>query len=232
MEGITLLIVTAVSIGFVHTALGPDHYLPFIVMSKARNWSTAKTLRITILSGFGHVLSSVIIGLIGIAAGVAISKIEMFEGHRGDLAAWAFIVFGFVYFLWGLYRGIKNKPHSHPHIHNATEMHTHEHSHEENHIHDHKKNITPWILFTIFFLGPCEPLIPLLMYPAAQSSVMGTILVSLAFAVTTIGTMTLIVYLASMGIKIIKTDKIERYMHAIAGAMILLSGFAIVFLGL
>ena len=232
MEGITLLLVTAVSLGFVHTVLGPDHYLPFIVMSKARNWSTIKTLRITILSGLGHVLSSVVIGFIGIGAGIAISKIEMFEGHRGDLAAWSFIIFGLVYFIWGLYRGIKNKPHSHPHIHKGKRIHTHEHSHENDHNHTHKKNITPWILFTIFLFGPCEPLVPLLMYPAAQNSVWGTVFVSLAFAITTIGTMTLIVYLTTLGVKIIKTDKIERYMHAIAGAMILLSGCAIVFLGL
>ncbi len=231
MEGITLLIVTAFTLGFVHTALGPDHYLPFIVMSKARNWSMAKTLRVTIFSGLGHVLSSVIIGFIGIGAGVAISKVEMFEGHRGDLAAWSFIVFGLVYFIWGLVRGIKNKKHSHLHFHKG-KPHNHEHAHEDEHGHVHKKNITPWILFTIFFFGPCEPLVPLLMYPAAQNSIWGTVLVSTAFAVATVGTMTLIVYLASLGIKIIKTDKIERYMHAIAGAMILLSGIAIVFLGL
>ncbi|MFC1674536.1 hypothetical protein ACFL1K_01385 [Candidatus Omnitrophota bacterium] len=30
---------TALSIGFLHTLFGPDHYLPFIVMSKARQWS-------------------------------------------------------------------------------------------------------------------------------------------------------------------------------------------------
>ena len=34
-----LLILTAVSIGFVHTLVGPDHYLPFVAMSAARNWS-------------------------------------------------------------------------------------------------------------------------------------------------------------------------------------------------
>jgi nickel/cobalt exporter len=70
------------------------------------------------------------------------------------------------------------------------------------------------------------------MYPAAQSSIWGTVLVSLAFAIATVGTMTAIVFLSTYGIKIFKTDKIERYMHAIAGAMILLSGCAIVFLGL
>jgi hypothetical protein len=43
-----ILLITAVSIEFFHTLFGPDHYVPFIAMSKARNWSTLKT---TILCG-------------------------------------------------------------------------------------------------------------------------------------------------------------------------------------
>ena len=34
-NSLALLSVTAISIGFIHTLLGPDHYLPFIVLSKA-----------------------------------------------------------------------------------------------------------------------------------------------------------------------------------------------------
>ena len=45
---IGLLVLTAASIGFVHTLLGPDHYLPFVAMGAARRWSTRKTLWITI----------------------------------------------------------------------------------------------------------------------------------------------------------------------------------------
>ncbi|GAG00740.1 unnamed protein product, partial [marine sediment metagenome] len=37
------LYITAASIGFIHTVFGPDHYLPFVVMSKARKWSLGKT---------------------------------------------------------------------------------------------------------------------------------------------------------------------------------------------
>ena len=54
---INILIATAASIGFIHTLIGPDHYLPFIMMSKARGWSVAKTLWITLACGVGHLLS-------------------------------------------------------------------------------------------------------------------------------------------------------------------------------
>ncbi len=33
---IVVLGIAAASIGFFHTLLGPDHYLPFIVMARAR----------------------------------------------------------------------------------------------------------------------------------------------------------------------------------------------------
>ena len=41
---IGLLLLTAASIGFIHTLLGPDHYLPFVAMSAARGWSSRRTL--------------------------------------------------------------------------------------------------------------------------------------------------------------------------------------------
>ncbi|MBW1816500.1 MAG: hypothetical protein JRF65_09045 [Deltaproteobacteria bacterium] len=103
-EEIKILLITAASVGFFHTLLGPDHYLPFIVMSKARKWSVGKTIWLTILCGIGHVGSSVVIGSIGIGVGIGVSKLEVFEGVRGSLAAWMFVVFGLSYFLWGLFR--------------------------------------------------------------------------------------------------------------------------------
>lgn len=37
-----ILLITAVSIGFFHTLLGPDHYVPFIAMAKARFYHFAR----------------------------------------------------------------------------------------------------------------------------------------------------------------------------------------------
>lgn len=232
---ITLLAITAASIGFFHTLFGPDHYLPFIMMSKARNWSTPKTMLITFLCGVGHVGSSVILGIIGVSVGIALTRIEFFESFRGNLAAWAFIAFGLVYFIWGLRKAIRNKPHTHLHIHEDGTSHEHDHAHIKDHSHVHEskgKTITPWILFTIFVLGPCEPLIPILMYPAAKNNIGGLILVTLIFAVVTISTMMVVVYVTSTGIKLIPLKKMEKYSHALAGAIILFSGLGIQFLGL
>jgi len=63
----SILMISAASTGFLHTLLGPDHYLPFIVMGKARRWSLWKTAWITIVCGIGHIGSSVSLGMVGIA---------------------------------------------------------------------------------------------------------------------------------------------------------------------
>ena len=235
-EEIIILSIAAASIGFLHTLFGPDHYLPFIVMSKARNWSQRRTLWITTLCGFGHIIGSVVLGLIGVAAGVAISNIVAIESFRGEIAAWMFIAFGLAYFAWGLKRAIRNKPHTHFHVHESGEQHTHVHKHKEGHLHSHKntekKSITPWILFTIFIFGPCEPLIPLLMYPAAKENTYGVLVVASVFGLVTISTMITLVMLASWGISFVSVSKLERYMHALAGAAIFMSGLAIQILGL
>jgi nickel/cobalt exporter len=236
-QEILLIAGTAAGIGFVHTVLGPDHYLPFIVIGRARNWRLPKTLFVSFLCGVGHVLSSVVLGFLGIALGIAVFKLENIESFRGGVAAWLLIGFGFAYFLWGLRRAIRNRPHSHPHFHADGGEHDHPHRHAEEHSHLHdgereKTNLTPWILFAIFVFGPCEPLIPMVMYPAAQHSTVGVLVVAAAFGLTTIATMLTIIALSSWGINFVKLGKLERYAHALAGAMIFLSGVSVQFLGL
>ncbi|MCK4346739.1 MAG: sulfite exporter TauE/SafE family protein [Bacteroidales bacterium] len=231
-----ILLITAASIGFFHTLFGPDHYLPFIVMAKARKWSVVKTTWVTFLCGLGHVGSSILLGSIGVAFGIGVNKLVFIESGRGNIAAWLFIAFGLVYFIWGMRKAYRKKSHKHIHVHSDGTYHSHDHSHEDRHLHVHeqpkKKNITPWVLFVIFVLGPCEPLIPILMYPAATNNISGMILVSIVFAVVTITTMLGIVLASSFGLNYLPLGRLERFTHAIAGATILLSGIGIQFLGL
>lgn len=232
---ILLLAGTAATLGFIHTLLGPDHYLPFIVMAKARQWSIYKTALITILCGIGHVLSSIILGFIGIALGIAVFQLKGIESSRGDLAAWLLILFGFAYFIWGIHRAIRNRPHEHIHLHEDGNEHVHLHNHTEEHSHVHTSkptNITPWILFTIFVFGPCEPLIPIIMYPAAKHNILGVVIVSTIFGLITISTMLFIVLSSCYGLSKIRVPSIERYAHALAGLTIFICGGAIKFLGL
>lgn len=234
-QELSILLVTTISIAFLHTITGPDHYVPFTVIAKAKNWSRNKTIWFTALCGLGHVGSSIILGLIGIALGIAVNKIELWEGMRGSVISYVFTIFGFLYLIWGLRRAFQNKPHTHLHFHKDGTAHEHIHTHNDTHAHIHEEkkiNLTPWILFTVFVFGPCEPLIPLVMYPAAKNDVKDLIIVTVVFAVITILTMIALVLLLSYGFKLMPMKFLEKYSHAIAGGTILLCGLGMLFLGL
>jgi sulfite exporter TauE/SafE len=207
-----LLLITATSLGFIHTILGPDHYLPFIMIGKARNWSISRVLSLTFICGVGHVLSSVIIGLLGIAIGSKMEDLVHFEGIRGNLAAWGLIAFGLAYAIWGIRHWYRR--------------------HDHNHRPCQKKSLTPWFLFIIFVLGPCEVLIPVLMYPAANESIGALITVSAVFGISTLLTMLASVLVATYGLSFLPFKAFERFSHSIAGLLIFLSGLAIQILGL
>ena len=229
-----VICVTAATLGLVHTLIGPDHYLPFIMLGRANRWSSAKVALVTVLCGIGHVLSSVVLGLIGIAAGVALRRLELVESVRGEIASYALIAFGFVYMVWGIRRARKRKLHEHSHVHTEGDAHLHTHSHHGSHAHVHtaRADTGMWWLFIVFVLGPCEPLIPLLMFPAATSGWSGIALVSGVFGIVTISTMTAITLIGCRGLMLFSSTWAERHSHALAGGAIAASGLAVKLLGL
>ncbi len=237
---IAALTATAAAIGVLHTLLGPDHYLPFVILSRARQWSARWTAFITVVCGVGHVLGSIFLGLAGVAAGLALSRLEWVEGVRGDLAAWALVIFGLAYMIWGLRYAARNRPHTHWHTHADGSTHLHEHVHASEHAHVHAESsragITPFALFIIFVLGPCEALIPMLMYPAAQANYAGLALVTGVFAIATLATMVLTVLVGLWGLRALGErlglGRFRRWSHAASGAAIGLCGAAIIGLGL
>jgi len=207
-----ILLFSSFSVGFIHTLMGPDHYIPFIAMSKARQWSIPKTVTITTVCGIGHVMSAFVLGIIAVSIGIAVTKLNFIESIRGELAAWFLIIFGLLYFIWGIRSAFKHHGHSHSH---------------------HKlKNMTPWILFVIFVLGPCEPLIPLIIYPAVKGLTLQVFLIVTLFGFATIFTMLTMVLISVYGTKLIKFKFLERYGNAVAGVIICCCGLAIKFVGI
>jgi ABC-type nickel/cobalt efflux system permease component RcnA len=231
--GSTALLLTACVIGIMHTLMGPDHYLPFVALGKARKWSTRTTLLITFICGVGHVSGSILLGAIGLAAGWSLAGLEAIEAVRGDIAAWLLILLGLLYLAWALTRRGRSHSHTHWHAHADGEVHIHEHTHQAAHAHPHqsgkgvKSATTAWTLFIIFVLGPCEAFIPLLLFPAFQHNGQLAVATTLIFAVATIATMLASVYLLSRGIQLFSLKPLARYGHALAGLTIFACGAAI-----
>ena len=198
-----LLLLSSVSIGLLH-AMAPDHWLPFVMMGRAQQWSRWRLTATTILAGAGHVLSSLAIGAAGVLLGIAVDGVNLFESSRGDVASLLLIGFGVAYMVWGL----KNWGRHHTHDVSRT------------------RAVTFWTLFALVVFGPCEPLIPLVFvgYGFGWHAVLA---VAGTFGVTTIGMMLLQVHLATVGFSFLRGHWLEHASHVIAGATIALTGIAI-----
>ena len=227
-ELITLMLST-VAISCLHTATGPDHYLPFIVLSRSQKWSITKTITITVACGFGHIFSSVAVGLVGVVLGWQLSNLDWFEGHRGNIAAWCLLGFGVVYLLYGLWKAGKNKPHKHFDVMDE-DVYVYEHSHGDTVSPKSRVKVTPLVLFAIFVMGPTEPLLPLLFYSGIQRSYLEIVVLISVFALCTVLTMLMMVLLGLYGYSFYDTEKLERYVHAIGGLVISTCGIGMLFL--
>lgn len=208
---------TAATIAFVHTIIGVDHYLPLTAISTAKNWSMRKLATVTTLIGFGHIIGSVLLGFVGIAIRAKLEQLGLIESMRGEIAAWLLVAFGLVYAVWGLRHAYKKKA-GHQHITNSND--------------DFKlSRFSPFAILVIFIIGPCEPLIPILMYPAMTYSVAGMVLVTSVFALVTMLTMLGAVLITSYGLARLKHFSMFRFGHTACGATISACGLAIIFLG-
>lgn len=206
------LVVGAVSVAFFHS-LAPDHWLPFVALAKSSRWSMGKLALVTVLAGTGHVLSSLLLGLIGLWAGLAVHRLQGVEAWRGSLGVWLLIGFGVAYVLWGL----KHAQHVHPHIsvQDAVKIYAVRRM---------------WMFFAIMVFGPCEPLIPL-MFVAAGHGLNTVWVMSGVFSLVTIAMVVGQSCLSYAGVRLIEAPWMERYAHALAGLVIVLTAIFVMVVG-
>lgn len=232
MTRLDVLLSAAVSIAFVHTLIGIDHTVPFVALGRARGWSLRRQLAITAACGLAHVLSSVVLGVLGIGLGAALAHLEWIEASRGAVAAWLLIGFGLAYAGWSVVRRwVRRAPVEQVHVHAEGVLH----AHPGGHRHAHRPgapSLTFWSLFLIFVLGPCEPLIPLLMAPALDHGPWAVVLVASVFGAVTISTMLAVVVLLTLGLRLTALQRLEAHAHTLAGLAVAASGFAIQLFGI
>jgi hypothetical protein len=227
---VQLLLTASIAIAFVHTLAGPDHYLPFIALARSRGWSARKMVMWTIICGCGHVWSSVFLALAGAAIGWSVHSLKWLESIRGGWAGWFLLVFGLLYAVWGLIKAYRGSTHKHFEWNDDNSFYVYQHRHGEAVAPHEKHAVTPWVLFLIFVLGPCEPMIPLLYLPATRSAwwVMGVLITVYTFF--TLVTMLVMVLLGYYGVSLIKSNVLHRYIHTISGSAILVCGVGMVFM--
>lgn len=211
----TLLLGATASLAVVHTLLGVDHSLPLAALGRARGWPLRRTLLVTAVCGAGHVASSVAIGVLGIALGIAADALLWLESTRGELAAALLIGFGLAYAARAVWRPLRGRPGVGRRAGGAD-----------------GSRVTPWALFLIFVLGPCEPLIPLMVVPGAAGDWLSVAAIVGVFGALTVGVMLLAVAAASRGAGWLAGNRLGRRADAVAGLVVAASGAAVLWLGL
>lgn len=210
-----LLLGTSATLAIVHALLGVDHSLPFVALGRARGWTLARTLLVTAVCGAGHVASSAAIGALGVGLGIAADALLWLESARGELAAALLIGFGLAYAAWAVWRRIRRPDVAPPRAGAAGGT-----------------DVTPWALFIVFVLGPCEPLIPLMVVPGVAGDWLTAAAVVGVFGLLTVAVMLAVVAAACRGADLIRVGRIGRHADVAAGLVVAASGAAVLWLGL
>jgi len=200
----SFLLLFPLTVGCIHALLGPDHYVPLIALGQTHHWSKQRLFRMTVSCAVIHTLSSAVIGFIGIAGyRVLFDQAQAVDRLRGDLVAWSFMAIGLVYVVLGL----KKK------------------------FHRRKACFPDSVLFALFALGPCEPLVPLVMHPSAMETPVHLMLVVGTFTVATTFTMLAVVWAGCFGLRIFKGQVFKDYAYSLTGTAMVLCGAGVKFLG-
>jgi nickel/cobalt transporter (NicO) family protein len=209
------LMLAAATVGALH-ALAPDHWLPIAVVSRSRSWSLARTGRVAMLCGVGHVTVSALLALIALYTGAGV--VAAFGAQIASVAAILMIGFGITYALWGARHVIMRKLHGHDHAH-------------LDHVHDPSQTST-WALFAIYSADACVAVIPIV-FASATLPFAATLAIVLVYELSAITTMVTLAIASRAGAgALLRGRWIEHYGDSAAGALIAVTGIAVAVLGI
>ena len=221
---LTTIAVLGFSVAFFHAAI-PTHWLPFVLVGRARGWSRARTVAVTVGAGLGHVALTSLLGLAIAWFGFKLN--ETVSGAFPWIAGGVLAAMG-AYYLW---RQSKGAGICHHHTPGSTH-HADEHCGvEENHTHwDEELKDSPLVssgaadaaavggLFVMLTMSPCEAFLPVYL-SGVQFGWRGFIVLSVILAVAALAGMTLFTWLALIGFERIRIRVIEHNEAGLLGAI-------------
>lgn len=226
----SLLFGTALSTALFHTLI-PDHWLPFVLIGRARSWSARKTMAVSGTSALIHATLSVGLGLLAVGTGLAWAR--LLGDSLARASAVLLIVFGLGYAAWAWRKG----GHFHPGGRLAHEGHDeascadgtggfhdgHLHYHADGDMIHGADRRSGYYLAFIVGINPCILILPI-MFSSVERGATAVALVTLAYTVTTVA---LMVGLSVAGVVVarrIPVPGIARHMELVSGLLIALTG--------
>jgi nickel/cobalt exporter len=230
---LTTIALTGFTVAFFHAAI-PTHWLPFVLVARARGWSRPKVLAVTTGAGLGHVALTSLIGVAIAWFGFQIDH-ESFPRIAGGL-----LIAIAVFYFWRQWTG-RGILHHHPPgtHHHADERCGHEHG--QSHW-DAELKSSPLVsraagdgaaiggLFVMLTLSPCEGFLPIYL-SGVQFGWRGFFVLSGILAVATLVGMTLFTWLALLGFEKIRIKNLERHEAGLLGTLFAVLGLLVLAVG-
>jgi nickel/cobalt transporter (NicO) family protein len=191
-------------------ALIPNHWFPLVAISKSEKWTRSETLLVTAITGFAHITSTIIIGIIVGFVGYKLS--DSLETITGVIAPGVLVLFGLVYLVLNFI-----KPHHH-----------HHHIESEDILQNNKKSKTAIVfsLGALMFLSPCIE-IEAYYFTAGSIGWVGILILSFVYLVITVSFMIFLVDFGRRSLERLseKLHFLDKYERAIAGLVLIVLGF-------
>jgi len=227
------LLSTAAATALLHTLI-PDHWLPFVLIGRARGWSATTVAAASGLAALIHAGLSVLLGLVAVWIGLA--AVQVVGETLETVGAGLLILLGLGYAAFAWTKG----GHFHPGgslLHagggatgcNGTEGHSHPqhlHYHADDGLIGGRSGWGAWGLALIVGINPCVLVLPIMFAGVARGA--GTVaLVAVAYAVPSA---VLMVGLSVIGVTVgwrVRLPWVARYAEMGSGLLIAALGAAI-----
>lgn len=200
---LTSVAATGFVVAFLHAAL-PTHWLPFVLVARAREWSMRKTLGVTALAGIGHVVVTVLLGVALTALGLVV---------RPQLGAVFPYVVGGLLIAIGVLQVLRHR-------------HAHAAKTPDRRLSDGGAALA---LVALLALSPSEAFLPLFL-ANIEHGWPGFALLSAVLAAATILGMLLFTGLTTAGAARLNLGALERYEGAILGVALCGLGLGVILL--
>lgn len=233
---LTTLAATGFTVAFFHAAI-PTHWLPFVLVARAREWNRAKTLLVTVFAGLGHVALTTVLGLAIAWFGF---KVDERLGEAAPKIAGGVLLVVAAYYFWRQWRGAGICHHPVPGGHHHADEHCGNevggHSHWDGELADSEllsRKKGDWAaisgLFLMLTLSPCEAFLPIYL-SGVQFGWKGFFVLSAILAAATFTGMLVFTWLALIGLEKIQVKRLERYEAGLLGGLFTVVGVLILVL--
>jgi sulfite exporter TauE/SafE len=203
------VLIGSLVLSVIHAAI-PNHWIPFVAISKTENWSRRETLWVTAIAGIAHTSSTILVGIVVGLIGYKLSS--TYELVTRIIAPSVLVILGLIYIVVDL-----------------KSSHHHQTPIETNSISKKSKVAIIMSLGVAMFFSPCIE-IEAYYFTTGTYGWAGIAGISIIYLIVTILGMLLLVDLGRKGVEKMKWQFLEHHERKVMGVVLILLGILAYFI--